>query len=511
MELGALPEDVSKQVYGIEIDSEILEKTKKLLLAEFSFVPTLINADFFDLEPPRGQQTLNNLLTAPRIPKVDVVVGNPPYIRYQSFLGKTREKALRTALEEGVKLPELTASWVPFVIHAEKFLKKDGRLAMVLPSKLLHVGYAKPFRKWLLKKFSNITIISFERRVFPSILEDTVLLLASKSGPYGVRFIEVTDKRELSGLDLESSNFLLTHPNPDEKWTKYMLPQSLGGSLAEVLNKVRERAIPLGEMGIVTIGVVTGSNEFFTLTEEEANSWGIEKEYLIPLISRAEQIPGVEVTNSDWELIKKLGQKCYLLYVTKPWDELGSGVREYLTKKGEELNVRSRYKVRIRKTWYTVPGVRSPDLFMSYMSHEVPKMASNEIVVNERKATSTNTIHQIFLKRKLEPRLLSTLFYNSLTLLSAELVGRFYGGGVLKIEPKEAEKILIPMPEEPKEILDISSKVDRLLRAKRTTDAVAIVNEVALEGELGLKPRDVEVIEEAWKRPQERRMKKSLG
>ncbi|WP_394325264.1 hypothetical protein [Thermococcus peptonophilus] len=242
---------------------------------------------------------------------------------------------------------------------------------------------------------------------------------------------------------------------------------------------------------------------------------GIEKEYLIPLISRAEQISGIEVTTSDWELIKKLGQKCYLLYVTKPWDELGgTGVREYLTKKGgEKLNVRSRYKVRIRKTWYAVPGVRFPDLFMSYMSHEVPKIASNEIIVNDQKATSTNTIHQIFLKRKLEPKLLSTLFYNSLTLLSAELVGgRFYGGGgVLKIEPKEAEKILIPTPEEPKEILNISSKVDRLLRAKRTIDAVAIVNEVVLEGELGLKQRDVEVIEEAWKYLQERRIKKSLG
>ncbi len=189
-------------------------------------------------------------------------------------------------------------------------------------------------------------------------------------------------------------------------------------------------------------------------------------------------------------------------------------MREYLTKKGgEKLNVRSRYKVRIRKTWYAVPGVRFPDLFMSYMSHEVPKIASNEIIVNDQKATSTNTIHQIFLKRKLEPKLLSTLFYNSLTLLSAELVGgRFYGGGgVLKIEPKEAEKILIPTPEEPKEILNISSKVDRLLRAKRTIDAVAIVNEVVLEGELGLKQRDVEVIEEAWKYLQERRIKKSLG
>jgi len=33
---------------------------------------------------------------------------------------------------------------------------------------------------------------------------------------------------------------------------------------------------------------------------------------------------------------------------------------------------------------------------------------------------------------------------NSVTLLGAELVGRSYGGGILKVEPKEADRLPVP-------------------------------------------------------------------
>jgi adenine-specific DNA-methyltransferase len=36
-------------------------------------------------------------------------------------------------------------------------------------------------------------------------------------------------------------------------------------------------------------------------------------------------------------------------------------------------------------------------------------------------------------------------FYNSFTLLFAELEGRYYGGGVLELTPKEFKKLPVPM------------------------------------------------------------------
>ncbi len=437
---------------------------------------------------------------------MDVVIENPPYIRYQLFSGKTREKALRIAKREGVKLNGLTASWVPFVIHAERFLKKEGRMAFVLPSKLLHVKYAKPFRKWLLRKFADITIIAFDRRVFSEILEDTILLLADKQGSSGVRFIRVSNEKELSTTDLSSIQII--HPRAEEKWTKYLLPSKMWKELHSILEKVKDEFVPLGSFGFVTIGVVTGSNDFFTLTEREVLDWGIEEKYLLPLVSKAEDLSGIRVTNDDWLLSKKLGHKCYLLHLTEPWERLGARVRDYLEQRGRELDVRSKYKVRIRKVWYEVPGVRFPDLFISYMSHEVPKIAVNEVNLQGKKATSTNTIHQVFLKSRIDPLILAVSFYNSLTLVSAELTGRFYGGGVLKLEPKEVERILVPNMTEVKIKTELIYIVDELLRSGKVHHAVSLVDGIILEESLGLTTRDVKLLNDVWIHLQKQRINK---
>ncbi len=510
LELGTTPKQIASQVYGVEFDKIMFELTKAHIYQEFGFTPNLINADFFNVEPIGEQSTLTSALNA--IPQVNVVVGNPPYVRYQLFTGGVRKKALKIAGEEGVKLTELTASWVPFIIHANRFLKKDGRMAIVLPSKLLHVSYAKQFRKWLLKEFSTITIIAFEKRVFPGILEDTILLLADKAGPRQVTFLTFKDESELEPyrqLGSIPTSQIVFHPSPNEKWTKYLLPSNLMRALNQILGRTMDRLIQLGEISFVTIGVVTGDNKFFTLTEQEVEKWGIEDKYLIPIITKAEDIRGTLLTNEDWLFIKKLGRKCYLLYVTESENSLDKGVKEYLERRGEELNVKARYKVRIRKRWYEVPGVRFPDAFLSYMAHDVPKFAVNQILLNEKRATSTNTIHHVFLKGDIDPTALTTAFYNSLTLASSELSGRFYGGGVLKIEPKEAEKIMIPKITDTDQLLKIAPKVNKLLRRKKILSATELVNEVLLEGQMELSNRDIEILTEIWQYLQQSRIRKN--
>ena len=61
-----------------------------------------------------------------------------------------------------------------------------------------------------------------------------------------------------------------------------------------------------------------------------------------------------------------------------------------------------------------------------------------------------NSVHGIRLNPDVPyetARLLPLAALNTLTLLGAELVGRAYGGGLLKLEPREAERVPVPMPE----------------------------------------------------------------
>ena len=85
---------------------------------------------------------------------------------------------------------------------------------------------------------------------------------------------------------------------------------------------------------------------------------------------------------------------------------------------------------------------------------------------------------------------------NSMTLLGAETVGRAYGGGMLKLEPKEADLLPVPDPR----TLDaarpalaaIRPQVAARLRQPRgLLEAAKLVDDVLLIGELGMARSDV--------------------
>ena len=86
--------------------------------------------------------------------------------------------------------------------------------------------------------------------------------------------------------------------------------------------------------------------------------------------------------------------------------------------------------------------------------------------------------------RTLGRDLLALAALNSVTVLHAEMVGRSYGGGILKIEPREADRWLVPSPqlvaERSEALRNCRRKVDILLRDCRLSDAVRTVDE-ALE------------------------------
>ncbi len=108
----------------------------------------LILKDFFDIAPRS-------------LPAFDCVVGNPPYIRYQTFNGDSTSKAHERAKEAGVQLPRLASSWAPFLVHATQFLRRGGRLAMVVPSELGHAMYAREVLKFLIERFKAVEIEMF--------------------------------------------------------------------------------------------------------------------------------------------------------------------------------------------------------------------------------------------------------------------------------------------------------------------------------------------------------------
>jgi hypothetical protein len=114
------------------------------------------------------------------------------------------------------------------------------------------------------------------------------------------------------------------------------------------------------------------------------------------------------------------------------------------------------------------------------MTHDGPR-----IVLNNARINCTNTVHRLFFNdgitteaQKLVAISLSTTF----SQLSAELEGRNYGSGVLKIEPSEAKRISLVLPDHLKkgEITAAFDQFDACLRTQGPSAANEMADQLIL-------------------------------
>jgi adenine-specific DNA-methyltransferase len=97
-----------------------------------------------------------------------------------------------------------------------------------------------------------------------------------------------------------------------------------------------------------------------------------------------------------------------------------------------------RRKCRSRDPWYVVPDVTVPDGFLSYMSGDGPKL-----VGNSAGCVGTNSVHVLHLTSGMSMQRLMKLWAEPLTALSCEIEGHPLGGGMLKVEPREAARVVL--------------------------------------------------------------------
>ena len=469
-DVGADPPCWSEQLHGIEI-FEKSARNAESVLRDGGYDARVSVGDFFEYETPTAY---------------DAVVGNPPFVRYQNFSGAARARGLEAALGQGVRLTGLANAWAAFVVKAALHLAPGGRLALVLPAELLSVNYAREVRRFLLRRFGRIRLIVFEERVFPEVLEEVVLLLAEGSG--GCDCLEVHQTRDLGSLNpVEAAIWTAHTPNGNEKWTPALVA---GDAFALYQAVAGERFEPLGAWGGAYLGAVTGNNRFFALTVAEAGKSGLCAGDLIRISPPGTRhLRGLTFTGSVWERLAEEGARCLLFH---PGDELSDAAGRYIAE-AERAGVAEAYKCRVRKPWWRVPLVETPDLFLTYMNHDRPRLVSNSA-----RAQILNSIYGVRLapkRKRLGRELLPIACLNSLTLLGAEIVGRAYGGGLLKMEPREADRLPVPslrlVKEADKKLRNIGPRLSRSLRGGNLSEAVKAVDEVVLAG---IPDRDLEIL-----------------
>ncbi len=474
-----LPTAGTTRLDGVELHDASARAARALLRAAGATARVRVS-DFFAVEPA---------------PSYDAVIGNPPYVRYQDFAGADRAASRRAALRAGVALTGLASSWAAFTVHSALFLKPGGRLGLVLPAELLSVNYAAQVREFLMRRFARVRLVLFTERVFPGVLEDVVLLLAEGTGGTDhCELLQVQDADALAELDPETAA-VWTPTSTSGKWTSALLPTTSAAAYAAATSGAGFST--LHTWGETTLGMVTGANKFFTLTPAQAAALGLRDDELLPLSPPGSRhLRGLSFTA---HMRAELGREGSATLLFRPPADPSPAARAYI-QQGEKDDVDAAYKCRVRSPWWRVPLVAPADLLLTYMNADTPRLTTNTAGAHH-----LNSVHGVYLTdehRALGRELLPLASLNSATLVGAEIVGRAYGGGMLKLEPREADDLPVPSPAGVADCAEalraVRPRVRDHLRAGRLLDAVRLVDQVILHDGSALDAAGVSDLEQAY-------------
>jgi adenine-specific DNA methylase len=469
------------QVLGIE-----LLESEATLARQAAPAAEVVVADFFDWFGPGEYQAW------------DAASGNPPFIRFQHWTEPTRDRAFDLMRSVGMRPTKLTNAWVPFIVASALALRPGGRLGFVAPAELLQVTYAAELRGFLIDEFSELTAVTFKRLVFEGILQEVVLLLGiCGEGPAKVRVVEVEDASVLPAAgELTALPHAPALRHESEKWTKYFLESDGIDALREM--RSHPGLVTLGDLAEVDVGIVTGRNQFFVLRPSSAAERRLER-HTLPLVSKSAHLRGTRFGKRDLQALVADDALCQLLAVRDEVELERDPALDAYVAAGEAEEVHVGYKCSIRKKWWVVPSIWTPDAFLLRQIHDHPR-----IIANTAGATSTDTIHRVRMLNGLPPARLAAASINSVTFAFSEVMGRSYGGGVLELEPREAEAL--PYPDPHTLTLHDVRHVDTLLREGRLTDALDYIDRRLLIDELKLDEEVVQTLRGVWERLRDRRL-----
>ena len=391
-----------------------------------------------------------------------------------------------------------TNIWLPFLVLSCKALKPTGRVGMVIPAALFQVDYAAEARQFLSTFFDKLTLVTFKRLVFDDIQQEVILLLGERGcNKHGIRVVELEDMSDLIARGqtcLENTEFKeLDHSG--DKWVKYYLSSEELELLKRLNNDPRiSDATDLFE---VNVGLVSGENDFFVMNQATVEEFNLQQS-VIPIISRSEQLKGVQLTNEDYNNLIELGKKVFFFAPgNEEFDALTDEQKAYI-QWGEGKGFNKNYKCRIRPRWYHVSQTWCADAFLIRQAHLYPRM-----ILNEKKALVTDTLHKVRFLEGIDGKQVAAAFLNTYTFALSETLGRSYGGGVLTFEPGEMRKIRIPM--QMADQLDLQ-KIDAWQRQGEIDKVLEYTDSILLRKGLNLTEHEIELLHSIWKKMCGRRM-----
>lgn len=487
-------------------------------LASLNFINDIPDVTAVEIEPDEAEKVRNNYKENANVHVLnedflgfyqqvygkqtyDLILGNPPYIRYQYLTETQRDIQSRILTSHGMKSNKLINAWVAFLVACVQLLAENGKIAFVIPAEILQVVYAEDLRLFLSNQFSKITLLTFEQLVFPDIEQEILVFIGEKGKEEkGIRIIELSDLEDFKKLNLNSNGFQkLEHVK--EKWTKYFV----SAEEIKVIQSIRDdkRFTKFSDLALINVGITTGNNTYFSVDKATNKQYDLSS-VTLPLIGRSSHVHGIYFTDSDWqENIQDNKRAMLISFPNTPYETYPTKHKEYI-KLGEKNGENKGYKCSIRDRWYIIPSVWIPDAFFLRRNNLYPKF-----VLNRCNAVSTDTMHRIKFNEGVNAENVLLSYYNSISFAFTEICGRSYGGGVLEILPGEVGNIMLPVVNDIDEALkkELLERIDTIVRNDEDIEvALDLVDQRLLVEVLGIDKNICISCRQIWKKMQKRRL-----
>lgn len=346
------------------------------------------------------------------------------------------------------KLDGKSDYYIYFYLIGLSLLNPQGSFCFITSNSWLDVGYGKDLQEFLLTRGHVILILDNEvKRSFAGTDVNTIIALlgftqdnqrpSKESLEHTARFvmaqtpfenllhaifwqeIEAATKREGhpeyrvfprlqqglydDGMDPEKSKFA------GDKWGgKFLRAPEIYWYIME---KCKDKLVRLGDISDVRRGVTTGANEFFYLDDEKIKKWGIEEEYLVPIIKSPREFESILLCIIDF--------KYKLFYCPKTKKQLKDTHALKYIEYGEKRRYNLRPTCSSRNKWWELGNLVIPNAIW-------PKSFNEKFIypINNINSFISDRLYLVIYKNYQEENKMVFSLNNSFVFLSTEINGR---------------------------------------------------------------------------------------
>lgn len=451
----------------------------------------VFNDSFFNINPDTDRLIDSRIQGARgdsgRVGQFDAVVGNPPYIRQESLYPDREHfrshlsvfgRSGSAPYKDGSKhLSKRSDAYVYFVTHATQFLRENGRLGFIMPTKWLTTRYGESFQGFLYDHYQVQAVVGFSARAFEDALVDTALLMLERCSDEEARrentinFVRIKERIDVEdivstldfGYQIPDDSYMLARNRKayrtvavEQDYLMDASSQKLSPYLAapvEFISLLEHPAlIDLDELGDIHRGVMTGSNAFFFLDEEDLQTWSIDERFLTPAIKSIRDVDEQVLTEADtdryvFDIHEYVEQLKHDTTGVVDDTNFGERIKDALSRDGydkakryvewgESEGFHERRSCAARAVWFDLGDLEKPEILH-------PKFFDERVFViwNRDRLVASNAVDCVSLDADIDEAALMGVLNSTVNRALLECWGRAEGGGALQLMTYEVSSL----------------------------------------------------------------------